>query len=413
ADAVDYEALEPVALKGKPEPLAVYRARSVRREADVAHASRDAPLVGRGAELSLLKGTFARVLYERSAQAVILAGTPGVGKSRLVFEFRDYVSEQRELVHWRRGRSRLAVPLSALAEVVAEHAGVLLSDAREEATAKLAAAVRAVTPVESERDRLAGPLAALVAAGTGEADLAACGRFLELVASQRPLVCVFEDVHHADDGLLAFVEHVADTAVRAPLLVLCTAEPAVWERRAEWAARRASVTRIDVEPLKAEETARLFNDLLGAPPTPALVTACAGNPLYAVEAARLGAAQPPSTIEAALAARLDTLPSELAAAAADAAIVGITFWAGAVAALAGVSTQEACRVLDALARADVVRSEAVSTLAGEPEYTFGHPLVREAALARVPPDALARKREAVTAWLAGMGERAGVLAPSV
>ena len=408
--AVEYVALEPVAVKGKPEPLAVYHARSVRREAEVAHASRDAPFVGRGPELSLLKGTFARVLYERSAQVMILAGAAGVGKSRLVFEFRDYVGAQREPVHWRRGRARADVPLSALADAVAEHAAVLMSDDAEEAKGKLAAAVRAVTPDASERERLSASLAALLGAGPGEADFPACRRFLELVAAQRPLVCVFEDVDRADDGLLTFVEHLSDAAPRIPLLLVCTAEPTASERRSDWAGRRSNVTRVALEPLDPDETNRLLAALLGEPPAPALVSACAGNPLYAVEAARLAGSDPPSSVEAAVAAGLGRLSPELWAPLLDAAVVGTTFWAGAVAALARVSAQEACRSLDALAGIGYVRAEPVSTLRGEPEYSFRHPLVRDVALARLSADARERKREVVSAWLAGIGERAAYFA---
>ena len=410
--SVDYEALEPVTVKGKPEPIAVYRARSIRREVEVAHALRDAPLVARGAELSLLKGTFARVLYERSTQVVILSGTAGAGKSRLVFEFRDYVGAQREPVHWRRGRSRRDVGLSALADAVADHAGVLASDDAEEATAKVAASVRAVSSMAGERERLVAALAALLGAGAGEADFGSCSRFLELVAAQRPLVCVFEDLDTADDGLLAFVEYVADAGRRTPLLLVCTAEASLYERSPGWAGGRPNVTHVQLEPLSDDETARLLTALLGAPPPEALVTACSGNPLYAVEAARARRTDAPGSLEEVLAARLGALPPEQSATLADAAVVGTTFWAGAVATLAAVSAQEACGLLDALAAMGYVRAEPVSTVRGEPEYSFTHPLVREAALALVPAETREGKRRVAAAWFADVGERAARLAPA-
>ena len=58
--------------------------------------------------------------------------------------------------------------------------------------------------------------------------------FLEALAEARPLVLVFEDLHWADDGLLDFVDHLADWATGVPLLVVCTARPELLERRPGW-----------------------------------------------------------------------------------------------------------------------------------------------------------------------------------
>ena len=86
-DAVEVEAVEPLALKGKSEPVAAYRLLSIDPNAAAVARNLDAPLVGRERELDLLRAAFERSLDERSCHLFTLLGPAGVGKSRLVAEF--------------------------------------------------------------------------------------------------------------------------------------------------------------------------------------------------------------------------------------------------------------------------------------------------------------------------------------
>ena len=95
-DAVDYEALPPIEAKGKPEPVPLFRALGARdRERLDDAAEREPDFVGRGPELALLKGCFARVLLERTPQVVVLAGPAGIGKTRIVGELRISTASAR------------------------------------------------------------------------------------------------------------------------------------------------------------------------------------------------------------------------------------------------------------------------------------------------------------------------------
>ena len=84
------------------------------------------------------------------------------------------------------------------------------------------------------------PLVGLTEEGTAGAQErhAAWRHFLEAVASQAPLVLVFEDLHWADDAMLDFVDHLVERAGGVPLLVLATARPELLQRRAGGAAAR-------------------------------------------------------------------------------------------------------------------------------------------------------------------------------
>jgi class 3 adenylate cyclase len=103
--AIVFEPLEPVTAKGKQDPIPVWRALEARSRFGIeAEVRTGTAFVGRESELSLLSETFSRALRELSAQLVTVVGEPGVGKSRLVWEFRDEVDRRSELVRWRQGR---------------------------------------------------------------------------------------------------------------------------------------------------------------------------------------------------------------------------------------------------------------------------------------------------------------------
>src|SRR5439155_333743 len=102
---------------------------------------------------------------EPSVQLVTITGEPGVGKTRLLWEFRAHLDDRPELTYWRQGRSLPygeGVTYWALGEMVKAQAGVLETDSPEEALAKLDTALAAVTRDEADRDWLRGRLAPLV-----------------------------------------------------------------------------------------------------------------------------------------------------------------------------------------------------------------------------------------------------------
>ncbi len=332
----DYEELAGIVAKGKTEPVAVWRAIAPRARfgSDVIR-SMTTPLVGRELDLTLLRATFDRVANERSVQLVTVVGEPGVGKSRLVAELFAYIDELEGLITWRQGRCLPygeGITFWALGEIVKAHAGVYESDSPETASAKL----DAVLPEVDEQPWLKARLLPLLGIETGESvgqeeAFTAWRRFLESIAERDPAVLVFEDVHWADDALLAFLEHVADWAQGVPLLIVCTARPELYESHPSWGAGLANQTSIRLSPLTDADTARLVSGLLEQAVLPAetqqlLLERAGGNPLYAEEFVRMlrdrdlldahggiraGADVPfPDSIHALIAARVDTLAAD-------------------------------------------------------------------------------------------------------
>ncbi|HEV8649653.1 MAG TPA: adenylate/guanylate cyclase domain-containing protein, partial [Actinomycetes bacterium] len=102
----EYEELEPARVKGKAEPLPVWRAVAPHSRVGMDLERQPAtPFVGRGDELDLLKRLYRQVIRQHSVQLITLVGEPGMGKSRLVAELGRAVEADPGLVAWRQGRS--------------------------------------------------------------------------------------------------------------------------------------------------------------------------------------------------------------------------------------------------------------------------------------------------------------------
>jgi class 3 adenylate cyclase/tetratricopeptide (TPR) repeat protein len=419
-DAIDYAEREPVSAKGKAEPVPVWEALDARSRMGVDIEQGPAlPLVGRVREIETILGAFDRARTERETQLVTLVGVPGIGKSRLVAELFALLDAQPDLVWWRQGRALPygeGVSYWALAEMVKAQAGIQENDDAEAADAKLRASVDASVD-SGDRAWVTQHLLPLIGVDQDDAGdrkderFAAWRRYLEGLAEQRPLILVFEDLHWADDGLLDFVDHLADWAGSVPLLVLCTARPELLDRRVGWGGGKLNATTLALTPLADSEAAQIIQAvldqaLLPAETQQALLERAGGNPLYAEQFARLfverGTAEDmplPETVQGIIAARLDMLEPLEKRLLQDAAVVGKVFWAGAAAELADVERGEVTSVLHALERRGLVRRERRSSVGGEDEYAFRHVLVRDVAYGQIPRAARAERHVRAARWI--------------
>ncbi|MFN2488509.1 MAG: AAA family ATPase [Actinomycetota bacterium] len=441
-DFISYEPLDPVTLKGKPEPIPVWRAVSARSRfgVDVDMAPKT-PFIGRDFDLGALKNAYQRTLREASVQLVTVVGEPGVGKTRLLGEFSSFIDDQDELVYWRQGRSLPygeGITFWALGEIVKAQAGILESDSPETASEKLWVAVEAVVEETDERGwfvaRL-GPLVGAQASGGSaekEESFTAWRRFLEAIASRSPLVVVFEDLHWADATMLEFIDQLVEWSTGVPLLVICTARPELYERHQGWGGGKRNSNTISLSPLTDSETAQLISAMLAQTVLPAEVHAAlleraGGNPLYAEEFIRMLSDRRiiqrkgrvltldseadiplPDTVQALIAARLDTLAPERKSLLHDASVVGKVFWSGAVAALGGRDDREVKEGLHELSRKELVRAARNSSMEGQQEYSFWHALVRDVSYGQIPRAQRGRRHRSVAEWLEAVaGDRVG------
>ena len=103
----------------------------------------------------------------------------------------------------------------------------------------------------------------------------------------------------------------------------------------------------------------------------------------------------PETVQALMAARIDTLRPELKALLHDAAVVGRIFWSGALAAIGERDRDEVRRDLNELVRREFVRPVRLSSVEGDDEFSFWHALVRDVAYQQIPRTPRAEKHVAV------------------
>jgi hypothetical protein len=377
--------------------------------------------VGRELEKPLLIGVFERATQQRSVQLVTVVGEPGVGKTRLIAELSAYTDAKPGLFRWRQGRCLPygeGITFWALGEIVKAEAGILESDSAEVAAVKLD---RAVPPEDPERrwllERLA-PLVGVEAATAAERQelFTAWRRFLEGLAARNETVLVFEDLHWADEALLDFLEHLVEWSRDVPLLVLCAARPELYERRPGWGAGLRNAHTINLSPLSDQETAELVSHLvsrtlIGEELQQAVLERAGGNPLYAEEFVRLLADRDlradelilPESVQALIAARLDTLSPERKSLLQDAAVLGKVFWAGAVAEIGSRDLAEVEQALHELALKELVRPSRTSSMEGEGEYSFWHLLVRDVAYGQIPRADRVRRHRGAASWIERKG----------
>jgi class 3 adenylate cyclase/tetratricopeptide (TPR) repeat protein len=435
---IEYRKADPIQAKGKAEPIPVWEAVAAKSRfgLDVEQRIRT-PLVGRQRELASLTDALDRSRRGLEPQLVTLVGVPGIGKSRLVAELYQHVDRDPELILWRQGRSLPygeGLSYWALAEIVKAQAGITENDRQAAAVAKLRDAIEAAMPGSDEIDWVEQHLRALVGlsteAGVGgdnrtEAH-SAWRRFFEALADQRALVLVFEDLHWADDGLLDFVDYLADWASAVPLLIVCMARPELLARRPGWGGGKRNAATATIGALSREDTARLLADLLEQTLLPAEIQAAVleraeGNPLYAEEYVRmlrdrgllhrdegtwkLSGVEDlplPETVQGMIAARLDALSPEEKELVQDAAVVGKVFWPGALAAISGEQAFALEEALHALERKEFVRRERASVVAGERQYAFLHVLVRDVAYTQIPRAPRVDKHRLTAEWIGSL-----------
>ena len=439
--AIEYQELEPLTLKGKSQPVAAWEAVGLTTAQPVRRAALGrTPLVGRTDKLDQLRSIFERAERDRRPHLVTVMGQAGVGKSRLRHELERRLCERHPPPTFREGRCLpygSGIVYWALGEVIRAEAGIVDGDSAEQAWEKLLGAVDGLMTFSSSEQaepperraavigRLLGIDAPLEAnqpeddpQRMREAFFSAVRSVIEGMARRRPLVLVFEDIHWADHGMLDLVEYLAQW-VRGPLVLFCLARDELLDRRAHWGGGRLAATSILLEPLTVGETRDLVASVIGvddagADAVAAIAERAGGNPFFAEEMARRLADESsgelfelPETVQSLLAARLDSLEPAERILVQHAAVFGRTFWEGALgtAGLDDTGTREA---LMRLQEKDIIVPESGGVrLAGEHEFAFKHVLIRDVAYGMLPRAVRSRKHFQIGRYIEGRaGERA-------
>jgi class 3 adenylate cyclase len=411
-DAVEAEAIAPLSLKGKAEPVPAYRLLRV-AAAGAGSRTHELPLVGRDAELEELRRLFREAMHERRGGRITVIGDAGVGKSRLVYEFLAEAESSARVVQGQCLAYGDGITFWPLLRVVQHAAGILEDDDADTARARIAALIDNEPDVLARVESIAG----LADTSFAMAELVwAMRRFVEKLAQDQPVVVVFDDVHWAEPAFLDAVEEIT-ASVRAPVMILCTARPVVLEDHRAFVDGAAAIV---LAPLTDQQCAAFLHLLLGETLVDTraidrIVQAADGNPLFVEQIlfmlmddgrlhevdghwrveGDLATLEVPATIEALLAARLDRLPYEERHVIEPASVVGRRFAQDAVAHLVDVGLRpEVGDRLRNLGDRDLVAIEDTD----DPSYRFQHQLIRDATYSGLLKESRAILHERFVEW---------------
>ncbi|MBA2460863.1 MAG: AAA family ATPase, partial [Actinobacteria bacterium] len=428
--AIEYREAEPVQAKGKSEPIPIWEV--VAERGSMPRPAGRTPLVGRDRELGELTRLWERARSELRPQLATIVAPPGIGKSRLLVAFCELI-ESTAAVRWGRclsyGEGMTYWPI---AEILKDAAGILHDDSMEIVGAKIGTLVEKLGTTDADELRtIAAALANVIGVPTtprgtysaleiSQSELHwGIRRVLQLLAEQRPLVLMLEDLHWAEPTLLELINQLLADESPTAIFVVASARPELGQVHADFLASSNDRHVLELMPLGEEESRRLLVELVGpdAPDTAVLerlLANAAGNPLFLEETVRMVAdvmlldgdaavdALPiPSSLNALIGARLDALPAREKRVAQQASVVGGVFWQGAVAHLDGTGG-DLSPSLDTLEQRDFVHAHGDSTVAGEREYAFKHILIRDVAYERLPKGRRAELHVRFCDWLSGL-----------
>ena len=407
---IEVKSLGPTPIKGLPEPVEVYEvvgAGTVRTRLQASVSRGLTRFVGRDAEIEQLRRAQEQVSRGRG-EIVAVVGEPGVGKSRLFYEFihshrtHGWLVLESSSVSY--GKAAPWLPLVDLLKgyfkigdrddtrtIRAKVTGILLTldDNLKDSIAPVLWLLD-VLPEDHEFQRLDRRARRTVA-------LEAVRRVFLRESVSQPLLVVFEDLHWIDAETQAFLDALVESLPSAPVLLAVNYRP---EYQHAWGGKTYyRQLRIDVLPPATAEA--LLEPLLGDHPSLAplrrlLVDRTEGNPLFLEESVRAlaethvlvgergsyrlardpGAIQVPATVQAILAARIDRLPPDDKRLLQTASVIGKDLPWTLLLAIAELPEDELRRGLGRLQAAEFVYE---AKLFPDLEYTFKHALTHEVA----------------------------------
>ncbi len=361
--------------------------------------------VGRRQELDLLKSRLASARAGRG-QIVGVVGEAGIGKSRLLHEFRQAL--RGEAIGYIEGHCLSygsTIPYLPAVEILRHACRITDADSPEHVTDKLRVTLRHLGMDQKEslpyllqflgfKDGTEAP-----AAPTPEAVRARTFQILRQMcvsaSRQRPLVVAVEDAHWIDaasEALGAMVESLEDV----PLLLILTYRPGY---RPPWLGK-SHMTQIALQPLSAEDSLSVLGGLLpparlSGPVAQLILSRAEGNPFFLEELARTvreqGGLSPavtvPDTVQEVLLARINRLPERERRLLQSAAVIGKSFSLDVLRVLAELPEEDLSHALARLQAADFLYE---ASSGPEVQYSFKHGLTHEVAYGSLRPD---RRRE--------------------
>ena len=187
----------------------------------------DAPMVGRERELTLLRSAFERTVTDQACQLFTILGVGGVGKSRLTAAFVEGLGDRATVLRGRCLPYGEGITFYPVAEALIDLVDLNEADTPQAARAKLAALMGSDERAERVAERVGQAIGIAGSETAPEETLWAIRLLLERLAAERPVVFMIDDLQWAEPKFLELVEHVADFAQDAPILLAVHGPPRV------------------------------------------------------------------------------------------------------------------------------------------------------------------------------------------
>ena len=416
-DLAEVQEIAPLTLKGKLEPVRAYRLLAIRSVAP-SRRGNDGAMVGRDSEMLLLSGVFESAVADRACRMVTLIGDAGVGKTRLTQEFLESIAGRARVLHGRCLAYGEGITFWPIVGTVRDAADIQEADHPEAARDKL----RRLVGDDEVADRVAAAVGLLDAPFSVAELFWGIRRFFEILASERPLVVLFDDIHWAEPTFLDLIGRLITATEDAAVMLLCGARPDLLEKKPSWA-EGVGAKRIILTRLSDADAARVIDNLLGQAglserARTRVIAAAEGNPLFVEQLVSMlidtgmlrmvdgrwettgdvsGLTIPPS-IHALLASRLDQLPDEERSVIEPASVIGLAFAQAALEDIVDNDVRDDVPLhLASLERRQFVRRQ---TLGGEEAlaHRFVHQMIRDATYAGLLKRARAQLHERFVSW---------------
>lgn len=457
----DIQPLPPITAKGFDGPVTVYQVLRARprsfRSYQRGVEGIETHMIGREAELKILQNALRTTIDDGEGQMITIRGEAGVGKSRLLYEFENWIDLLPDLVRYFRGRGRPEAqnqPFALLRDMFAFRFEILDSDPIDIARDKIQSGFTDVfgsTPSGEMRAHIIGQLLGFdftssphirSAQDDPQQIRARAGLYLEEyfagLTSQTPAVVFLEDVHWADDSSLDLVDQIGHRTPHLPLLIICLARPILFERRPYWGEGLSYHRHLDLQPLSKKESRQLVADILQkveqlpvalrelvvswAEGIPFFIeemikmlidqgVVVIGEEKWQVQPEELARVDMPSTLTGVLQARLDSLPQPERLALQLASVIGRVFWDEAVVQMSlklGDGSGDQTRVLlTALRNRELIYRREASSFSRAHEYSFKHALLRDVTYESILKQDRSRYHRLAAEWLIEMSTASG------
>lgn len=422
----DVLAQPPLSVKGKTEPLQVYIARAAKPKAFRVTTRGvegiETRTIGRERELAQMQNAFETMQAERRSHLVNLVAEAGTGKSRLLYEFNNWLELLPIRTRLFRGRATEGMrqlPYALLRDVLTSRFEIVENDRASTAREKLEEGMVALTVDEEDALQWAhfiGHLAGFDFSTSpylqgilGDAQQIRdraffyFTQFVAKVAGDRPIVFLLEDIHWADASSLDLMTHLLRTRPDLPVIVVGLTRATLFEHYPAWGEGPMTHVRIDLKALSVDDSRQLVREILRPlPEIPPLlmemiVARAEGSPFYIeelikmfiddgvivtssetwrVELEKLAQARVPATLTGILQARLDSLPNAERETLQQAAVIGRIFWDNVLRQL-GTPAPITTERLSGLNRKELIFRREESSLTGTDEFIFKNVILHD------------------------------------